>query len=93
MTPSELENISEYNFDDPSTLDLDLLSTNLNDMQSWKEIKMPIYDFTTSSRKKETKKISPCQFIIFEEILAFYDKRIRNLMNMRILLILVMILD
>ena len=45
---------------------------------------MPTYDFTTSSRKKETKKISPCQFIIFEGILAFYDKRIRNLMNMKI---------
>ena len=84
LTPSEMENISEYNFDAPSALDLDLLSNHLNDLLSWKEIEMPTYDFTTSSRKKETKKISPCQFIIFEGILAFYDKRIRNLMNMKI---------
>lgn len=60
LTPSEMENISEYNFDAPSALDLDLLSNHLNDLLSWKEIEMPTYDFTTSSRKKETKKISPC---------------------------------
>ena len=45
---------------------------------------MPTYDFTTSSRRKETIKLYPNKIIIFEGILAFYDKKIRDLMNIKI---------
>ena len=84
LTPDQMKNISEYNFDEPKALDLDLLYSHLNDLINWKSIEMPTYDFTTSSRQKETKKLIPCKFIIFEGILSFYDIRIRNLMNMKI---------
>ena len=84
LTPEQMKNISEYNFDEPKALDLDLLYSHLNDLINWKSIEMPTYDFTTSSRQKETKKLIPCKFIIFEGILSFYDIRIRNLMNMKI---------
>ncbi len=84
LSPDQMKNISEYNFDEPKALDLDLLYSHLNDLINWKSIEMPTYDFTTSSRQKETKKLIPCKFIIFEGILSFYDIRIRNLMNMKI---------
>jgi uridine kinase len=84
LTPEQMKNISEYNFDEPKALDLDLLYSHLNDLMNWKSIEMPTYDFTTSSRQPETKKLIPCKFIIFEGILSFYDIRIRNLMNMKI---------
>ena len=84
LTPEQMKNISEYNFDEPKALDLDLLHSHLNDLMNWKSIEMPTYDFTTSSRQPETKKLIPCKFIIFEGILSFYDIRIRNLMNMKI---------
>ena len=84
LSPDQMKNISEYNFDEPKALDLDLLYSHLNDLMNWKSIEMPTYDFTTSSRQPETKKLIPCKFIIFEGILSFYDIRIRNLMNMKI---------
>jgi uridine kinase len=83
-TPEERKHLSDYNFDHPDALDLDLLSTHLQTLIENKPIAMPIYEFNGSYRKKETQTVYPNKLIIFEGILAFHDKRMRDMMDMKI---------
>lgn len=84
LTPEQEKDLSNYNFDTPDALDLDLLSDHLYSLRHWKEIEMPTYDFSTNKRKEETLLIKPNKFIIFEGILAFHDKRMRDLMDLKL---------
>ena len=80
----ERKHLSDYNFDHPDALDLDLLRQHLKMLSEGKEINMPIYEFNGSYRKKETQVVKPNKIIIFEGILAFHDKRMRDMMDMKI---------
>ena len=84
LTPEQEKNLNNYNFDAPDALDLDLLSEHLSSLMKWESIEMPTYDFATNSRQKETKHLKPNKFIIFEGILAFHDKRMRDLMDLKL---------
>lgn len=44
---------NEYNFDHPDAFDFELLITVLRKLKKGKSIKVPIYDFTSHSRRKE----------------------------------------
>lgn len=83
-TPEERKHLSDYNFDHPNALDLDLLSKHLSMLMNGESIDMPIYSFNGSYRTKDTTKVRPKRLIIFEGILAFYDKRMRDLMDMKV---------
>ena len=84
LTPEQEKNLNNYNFDTPDALDLDLLSEHLSSLMNWKSIEMPTYDFATNKRQKETVHLKPNKFIIFEGILAFHDKRMRDLMDLKL---------
>jgi uridine kinase len=84
LTPEQEKNLNNYNFDTPDALDLDLLSEHLTSLMNWKSIEMPTYDFATNKRQKETVHLKPNKFIIFEGILAFHDKRMRDLMDLKL---------
>lgn len=45
---------------------------------------VPIYNFSTHSREEKTNTIYGANVIIFEGILALYDKRIRDMMDIRV---------
>ena len=84
LTPEQEKDLNNYNFDTPDALDLDLLSEHLSSLMKWQSIEMPTYDFATNKRQKETKHLKPNKFIIFEGILAFHDKRMRDLMDLKL---------
>ena len=84
LTPEQEKDLNNYNFDSPEALDLDLLYTHLNDLMHWKKIEMPTYDFSTNKRNSYTINLEPAKVIIFEGILAFYDKRMRDLMDLKL---------
>ena len=84
LTPEQEKDLNNYNFDTPDALDLDLIYEHLHSLMNWQSIEMPTYDFATNKRQKETKHLRPHNFIIFEGILAFYDKRIRDLMDLKL---------
>ena len=84
LTPEQEKNLSNYNFDSPEALDLDLLYQHLNDLMHWKNIKMPTYDFSKNKRNSYTIDLKPAKIIVFEGILAFYDKRMRELMDLKL---------
>lgn len=74
-----------YDFDHPSSLDFDKVYECLKDLRNKKDSFTPVYSFITHSRHPtETKRIKANTFIILEGILAFYDERIRDLLDIKI---------
>jgi uridine kinase len=73
------------NFDHPDSVDFNLLQENLEDLINNREISVPIYDYKTHTREKNTsRKINNINVIILEGIFALYTKEIRDLMTIKI---------
>lgn len=79
-----IEERSKVNFDHPLSLDNDLMYHDLDLLLNGNIIEKPLYDFKTHTRKKETETIKPTKVIILEGILSLYDKRIRDLADIKI---------
>lgn len=45
--------LNNYNFDHPDAFDFDLIVSTLQKLKQGKSVKVPVYDFTTHSRKKD----------------------------------------
>lgn len=72
------------NFDKPKALEWDLMEKDLKDLISGKEIDAPIYNFSSHSREEGTDKIKPSKVIIVEGILIFTQKRILDLIDLKV---------
>ncbi|XP_062060482.1 uridine-cytidine kinase-like 1 isoform X2 [Lepus europaeus] len=75
---------NNFNFDHPDAFDFDLIVSTLKKLKQGKSVKVPIYDFTTHSRKKDWKTLYGANVIIFEGIMAFADKSLLELLDMKI---------
>nr|XP_020463781.1 uridine-cytidine kinase-like 1 isoform X4 [Monopterus albus] len=75
---------NDYNFDHPDAFDFDLLTYTLRKLKQGKSVKIPVYDFTTHGRQKEWKTVYGASVIIFEGIMAFADKELLKLLDMKI---------
>ena len=80
----ERKNIQNYNFDRPEALDLDLAYKHLLQLRNGETIEMPVYSFNVSKRMPYTQKVSPKRVIIFEGIFALHEKRMRDLMDLKL---------
>jgi uridine kinase len=49
-----------------------------------KVVKIPVYDFKTSSSSSEVRTIESTDVILFEGILVLYDREMRDLMHMKL---------
>jgi len=74
------------NFDHPESIDIKLLKKHLEQLSQKKKINIPKYDFSTHSRLKKTKEISPKKIIIVEGILTLYFSEISKFLNMKVFL-------
>ena len=73
------------NYDHPNSFDTKLLYTQLKSLLNGSSIKEPVYDFKIHNRKEnEYILVEPKKVIILEGILALYDKKIRDLANIKI---------
>lgn len=77
-------NITAFNFDHPEAFDTDLLKEQLTDLKNGKVIEMPQYDFVHHRRKDETIRVEPKNVIILEGIMVLTDKRIRDILDLKI---------
>ncbi|XP_061602744.1 uridine-cytidine kinase-like 1 [Cololabis saira] len=80
----ELATKHEYNFDHPDAFDFDLLVTVLRKLKKGKSIKVPVYDFASHNRRKEWKTVYGANVVIFEGILAFANKELLKLLDMKV---------
>ncbi len=77
-------NITRFNFDHPDAFDNALLIEHLKKLKNNEIIDMPQYDFVHHKRLDTTTKVKPAKLIIFEGILVFSNKAVRNLLDLKI---------
>lgn len=86
LTPEQHEaaNRNEYNFDHPDSFDADLAAMVLKKLKEGKSVQVPIYDFKTHARLEQKHDLYGANVIIFEGIMAFVYKELRDLMDMKV---------
>lgn len=72
------------NYDHPLAFDNDLLLDHLKALLEGKTIQQPQYDFSLHNRKKETIEVAPKDIIILEGIMILEDRRLREIMDIKI---------
>ncbi|GBC82371.1 Uridine kinase [bacterium HR10] len=72
------------NFDHPDAIDTDLLIQHIEELRAGRAIEQPVYDFTTHTRRPETRHVEPRPIILVEGILVFENPRLRALMDLKI---------
>jgi uridine kinase len=78
------EERTKFNFDHPDAFDHSLLIHQVKELLQGRAIEHPVYDFTTHTRKKETKIVGPHTIIILEGILILAIPELRDLMDIKI---------
>lgn len=79
-----IEDRKLVNYDHPDAFDNELMYEQLCQLKQGYSINMPVYDFSTHTRKAVAKEISPYKVIIIEGILVFGIKKIRDLFDIKI---------
>jgi uridine kinase len=77
-------NITDFNFDHPDAFDTSLLLDHLKALKEGKSIEMPTYDFVHHRRAVETTVVNPSRVILVEGIMVFFEKEIRDMMDLKI---------
>lgn len=79
-----LEERAKLNYDEPGIFDHDLLLQDIMALHSGKPIIRRAYDFSLHRRADTTELIYPGDVLLLEGIHAFYDKRLYDLMYLRL---------
>jgi uridine kinase len=74
----------EVNFDHPNSLDTELLTKHIKELQSGKAAEIPVYDFSNHSRTNRTFRVEPRRVILVEGILIFAEPALRDLFDVKI---------
>ena len=75
---------AQVNFDHPDSLETELLVEHLRELRQGRSIEMPIYDFTTHRRTKQTERVDVAPVVIVEGILVFVEPDLRKLFDVKI---------
>ncbi len=79
-----MENRHLHNFDHPDAIDIELFNQQLISLVKGQVVEIPIYDFSSHSRLKDTKTVHPHRVIIVEGILTLHYAILRELMDIKI---------
>ena len=84
MEEIPLETRKKVNFDHPDSLETSLLIRHIRELKKENPVDQPIYNFTTHSRMKDSRRLAPKDIIIIEGILIFVEKELRDLMDIKV---------
>ncbi|KAI7856632.1 uracil phosphoribosyltransferase-domain-containing protein [Circinella umbellata] len=85
LSPEQSKRAHEnnFNFDHPTSFDYEALYETIYKLKHGKSVNIPIYDFSLHARSDKTTTIYGANVIIFEGIYGLYDKKIRDLMDLK----------
>lgn len=83
-TELTMEQRRQINFDHPDAFDWKLLIKQIGDLKAGKCIEQPTYSYIISNRLEETVHVDPKPVIIVEGIMALINKRLRDMMDIKI---------
>ena len=72
------------NFDHPDAFEWPLLARQIDDLRHGRAIEQPTYSYLTCTRLPETVHVEPRDVIIVEGIMTLYDRKLRELMDLKI---------
>jgi uridine kinase len=78
------EERAKINYDHPNSIDHELLFQHLNELQNGKTVEVPIYNHSLHTRDSRTQIVGQHAIIVLEGILLFVEKKLRELMDIRI---------
>lgn len=81
IPPSER---SKINFDEPDSIEWNLLIKHLAQLKAGNAIAMPTYSYLTCTRQEKTITITPKEVVIVEGILVLNDPTLREMMDIKV---------
>ena len=81
LTPEERAAIK---FDHPDAFDWKLLSEHIKMLKNGEAVEQPTYSYIESNRQKETVHVEPKPVVIIEGIMALHNKKLRDMMDLKI---------
>lgn len=78
------EERKRINYDHPESFDNGLLIEQLLTLKQNRSVEIPVYDFTTHTRSKETIPLEPRPVIILEGIHVLSDRDVREILDIKI---------
>lgn len=84
LTAEELPMVHEYNFDHPNAIDFDEIYLAIQKLLKREDAMIPIYNFKTHSRESDRQVIRSSNLVLYEGIFALSDKRVRDLMKLKV---------
>ena len=79
-----LEERAQINYDHPNSLETDLMIEHVRQLLDNQPIERPIYDFVQHARTEQTTTVRPNPIILLEGILIFTDRKLRDLMDIKL---------
>ena len=80
----EPEERKKINFDHPDSLESELLVRHLDVLSKGSSVEVPVYDFTTHSRKTDTQRVEPRRVLIVEGILILAEPEVRKRIDIKL---------
>ena len=75
---------AKLNYDCPDAFDTELMVRDLTELRNGHSVRCPVYDYTVHNRSDKTVLVNPSPVIIVEGILIFQDKRLCDLLDIKI---------
>ena len=75
---------SNLNYDEPGALESDLLSRHLAELRAGSAVECPQYDFSTHTRRAQSRRVEPKRIVVVEGILIFAVPELRDAFDLRI---------
>ncbi len=79
-----LEKRQAFNFDHPDALENELLIAHLEQLLQGRPVQVPVYDFARYVRTGQLRPVESRPVILVEGILIFADKKLRDMMDIKI---------
>lgn len=77
------EERSKLNFDEPSAVDWELLTTHLGILQRGSSVKQPVYDYSTHTRTQKHESLNPGALLIVEGLFSLH-RRLADYMDHKV---------
>lgn len=74
----------EINFDHPDSLESELMELHIKELQAWRAVQLPVYDFTTHTRTTQFIEVKPSRVILVEGILIFTEPALRKVFDVKL---------
>ena len=79
-----LEERRKLNYDHPQSFDTDMMIEHVKALKEGVAIERPVYSFVEHNRLQESVRVIPAKVLIVEGILIFENKKLRDLMDIKV---------